>query len=145
MKLDKSKKNCVFCKIISGEFPSTQIYQDESVIAFLDINPINPGHTLVVPREHSARLESLNPEIGGQMFKVGQQISLALLKSKISCEGINLHLSDGEVAGQEVGHTHLHIIPRFFQDGFGFKTRQGSVQASREELNKLADLIEANL
>jgi histidine triad (HIT) family protein len=114
----QEEKSCIFCKIVAGELPSSTIYEDEQILAFLDIKPINPGHTLVIPKEHAPNLAALNSGIGGRMFKVGMKISAALRRSGLRCEGVNLWLADGKVAGQEVLHVHLHVIPRFTGDGF---------------------------
>ena len=136
----ESKINCTFCKILSGEYHSSEIYRDKEVAAFLDIQPINPGHVLVIPIEHFVYLEKLNPEIGSKMFKVAQRIASAIRRSDVKCEGINLFLADGENAGQEVWHTHLHIFPRFSRDGFGLK-RSHFTEPPREDLDKVAQLI----
>ena len=110
--------NCIFCKIITGEAPASIVYEDEICLAFLDIQPVTPGHVLVVPRQHAIGLAELPSEIGGHLFQVGQKISAALKMSRIRCEGINFFLADGAVAFQTVFHVHLHVIPRFPGDGF---------------------------
>ena len=134
--------NCVFCKILSGEVESSEIYRDDSVVAFLDIQPINPGHVLVIPRKHASCLQDLDKDIGGRLFQVGQKIAEAIRKSDLKCEGINFLLSDGEAAGQEVWHTHLHVLPRYKQDGFRFsRQEQNLLKPSREELNEVASKI----
>lgn len=142
----ESKENCVFCKTLSGEFESSQIYSDDFVVAFLDIQPINPGHVLVIPRKHASYLRDLDKNIAGKLFQVGQKLSDAIRKSGVQCEGINFLLSDGEAAGQEVWHTHLHVVPRFKQDGFGFiRKEQNLLKPSREELNEVAKKISKNI
>jgi len=112
---------CVFCDIVRGDAPSSMVYADEVVMAFMDIQPVNPGHLLVVPRTHAAYLGELDPETGGRMFQVGMMLAEAVRCSGVRCEGVNLFLADGEAAGQEVFHVHLHIIPRSYGDGFGFR------------------------
>jgi histidine triad (HIT) family protein len=112
---------CIFCKIIRGEAEASLVYGDEKVVAFLDIQPVNPGHVLVVPKAHAGQLADLEPETGAHLFKVAIRIDQALRRSGVRCEGVNLHLADGAVAGQEVFHVHLHVIPRFAGDGFGLK------------------------
>jgi histidine triad (HIT) family protein len=84
----------------------------------MDIRPVNPGHLLVIPNEHATYLADLEPATGGRMFEVGQRLSKALRGSGMRCEGINFFLADGEPAGQEVFHAHLHVVPRFAGDGF---------------------------
>ena len=134
---------CIFCKILAGSAPASIVYRDEWVTAFMDIQPVTPGHLLVIPNQHTPDLASVDAETGAQMFKVGQRLAAALRQSGIPCEGVNLHLSDGQVAGQEVGHTHLHVIPRFAGDGFGLKmppNYRGS-QPAREQLEETAGKI----
>jgi histidine triad (HIT) family protein len=133
---------CIFCQIISDELPSSVVYRDEDVIAFLDIQPVNPGHVLVVPRVHAESLEDLSAEIAAHMMTVAQHIMTGLRKTDLRCEGINLFLADGSVAGQEVPHVHLHVIPRFSGDGFGLTFAPDYRQIpEREELDELAAAI----
>jgi histidine triad (HIT) family protein len=87
----------------------------------MDIRPVNPGHLLVVPRAHAAHLADLDAEVGGRLFQVGMKLAAAVRRCGVACEGVNLFLADGEAAGQEVPHVHLHIVPRFRGDGFGFR------------------------
>ena len=135
-------KNCIFCKIIAEKADSSLVYKSELVTAFMDLNPINEGHVLVVPNSHNQRFSQIAPEAVGEMFKVGQKIVRAIEKSDISCEGANIFLSDGEVAGQEVPHSHLHIAPRYEGDGhqMGFSGTDTD-EAPREKLNATAQLI----
>ena len=111
---------CPFCNILSGNLAGTIVHQDEVCTAFMDIQPINPGHILVIPNQHIADLNDLPPDVGKQIFSVGQKLASALRRSSVECEGINLFLADGKAAMQDVFHTHLHVIPRFEGDGFGF-------------------------
>jgi histidine triad (HIT) family protein len=108
---------CIFCAIIQGREEASFVYRDDSVSAFMDIQPINPGHVLIVPNAHAAYLEELEPETGSQLFKTGQRLAAALRKSKLRCEGINFFLADGEAAHQEIFHVHLHVLPRYQGDG----------------------------
>jgi len=112
---------CVFCDIVAGRVPASVVYRDERVCAFMDIRPVNPGHLLVIPLAHSAGLTTLESDAGAQMFRVGQRLAEAIRRSGVRCEGINFLLADGEAAGQEVFHVHLHVIPRHAGDGFGFR------------------------
>jgi histidine triad (HIT) family protein len=113
--------NCIFCYILANKVPSSQVYQDDNCTAFLDIQPVNPGHVLIVPNRHASRLTELDEDTGAEMFRLAQRLAKALRQSGIRCEGINLFLADGEAAMQEVFHVHLHVIPRFAGDGFGLK------------------------
>ena len=143
--------NCIFCKILAGLEPASFLYQDESCSAFMDIRPVNPGHFLVIPNDHARHLADLDEETGAQLFRVGQRLAGALRKSSVSheglrCEGVNLFLADGEAAGQEVFHVHLHVIPRFAGDGFGFRFGPAySELPERSELEQLAKQIRLSL
>lgn len=110
---------CIFCAIVGGQAPASVVYQDDRCSAFLDIQPVNPGHLLVVPNDHATGLFDLPPATGGWLFQVAQHLAGGLRRSGIRCEAINLVLADGEAAAQDVFHIHLHVIPRFVGDGFG--------------------------
>ncbi|GAA1994551.1 HIT family protein [Terrabacter lapilli] len=94
------------------------VYEDETVVAFMDLNPVTPGHLLVVPREHAVGLADVDAATSAHVWSVGHQMARALRRSSLRCDGINAFLADGEVAGQEVFHFHLHVIPRYAGDGF---------------------------
>ena len=113
------------------------IYQDDICTGFMDIQPINSGHLLIIPNEHFAGLDDLPPEIGQHIFVVGQRLALALRGSGLQCEGINFFLADGKAAMQEVFHFHLHVIPRYEDDGFGFQFSPRYAELpTRDELEK---------
>lgn len=116
-------KDCIFCKIIAGEIPSRKIYEDDKVYAFMDIGPINYGHTLVIPKEHHTGSSTIPEETAGRMFKVASRIGVAL-KRALDADAFNLHLADGTCAGQVVMHAHLHVVPRFAEDDFHWNWRQ---------------------
>lgn len=109
--------DCIFCDIIAGRKEATLVYQDELVIAFMDIQPINTGHVLIVPNKHAAYLNQLDEISGALIFQTAQKINRALRNSTLKCEGVNFFLADGSVAGQEIFHVHLHVFPRFKGDG----------------------------
>ena len=135
---------CVFCAIVAGRAPASRVYHDAVCTAFLDIQPVNPGHTLVVPNAHAASLAELEPDTGAHLFRVAQRLAGALRRSGVRCEGINLLLADGAPAGQEVFHVHLHVVPRFEHDGFGFRFSPTLEQLpERAELDKIAHQIRA--
>lgn len=131
--------DCVFCAIVAGDLPASRVYDDDRVLAFADIRPATTGHLLVVPKRHAADLAALDPEDGARMFRVAQQLAAALRASSIRPEGVNLFLADGEVAGQEVFHAHLHVLPRRTGDGFG--VRADFASPAREELDRVAGLV----
>jgi histidine triad (HIT) family protein len=135
-------KSCVFCDIVQGKSPASVVYTDDQVTAFMDIQPVNAGHLLVVPRAHAPHLADLKPELGGHLFQVGMILSAAVRASGVLCEGISLFLADGHAAGQEVYHVHLHVIPRFAGDGFGFRFGPGYDRLpERESLDQIAAAI----
>ncbi len=108
--------DCLFCKIVEGEVDCEKIAETENFTAFLDIQPINRGHTLIVPKEHSKTLMEFQEKLGSEFFKITKDVMKALKKS-MGADGINLGQNNGEVAGQEIEHTHFHVIPRYKRDG----------------------------
>jgi histidine triad (HIT) family protein len=138
------KTACEFCDIIGGEAPSSVVYADGVVMAFMDIRPVNPGHLLVVPRAHARHLADMPSETGAHMFRVGMRSAAAVRRSGVRCDGVDLFLADGEAAGQEVFHVHLHVIPRYWGDGFGFRFGPGYDKLpGRAELDDVAAGIRA--
>ena len=137
--------DCVFCKIVSGEYTSSKIYEDDSILAFMDIQPVNKGHLLIIPKKHVELIADLDDDTSAKMIKHANKINNALRKSGVKLEGVNYFLADGEAAGQEVFHTHLHLIPRFKGDGFGFIFPDGYrvLLPERNELNSIAEKIKA--
>ena len=133
---------CIFCEIAAGRAPASIVYSDDDVLAFMDIQPINPGHLLVVPQRHATYLADLEEATGGRMFQVGMMLAKAVRQTDIRCEGVDLFLADGEAAGQEVLHVHLHVIPRYRGDGFGFRFPPGYRDLpDREVLDQVADRV----
>jgi histidine triad (HIT) family protein len=116
-----NEANCPFCGILAGRLESSIVCRDAVCAAFLTIQPINPGHLLVVPDRHAGSLAELEPQTGARMFQMAQRLAAALRRSGLRCDGINLFLADGEAAMQEVFHVHLHVVPRFKDDGFGLR------------------------
>lgn len=111
-------RSCPFCEIVAGRLPSSEVYADADVVAFLDVRPVTTGHLLVIPRAHASDLEALDPHACARMFVAARALAAALRTSGLRCEGVNLYLADGVAAGQEVFHVHLHVLPRFQGDGF---------------------------
>ncbi|SHM47230.1 HIT family protein [Gracilibacillus kekensis] len=113
--------DCIFCKIIDGEIPSAKVYEDEDVLAFLDISQVTKGHTLVIPKHHTKNIYETNDEIASTLFARVPRIANAL-KETFQPAGINILNNNGEAAGQSVFHLHIHLIPRYDeQDGFDAK------------------------
>jgi histidine triad (HIT) family protein len=132
----------VFESVLAGRLPASFVYRDALVSAFMDIQPVTPGHVLVVPNVKAATLAELPPETGAQMFRVGQRVAAAIRASGLACEGVDLFLADGAAAGQTVFHLHLHVFPRYAGDGFSFKLPDRYYQPpSRADLERHAGLI----
>jgi histidine triad (HIT) family protein len=134
---------CVFCEIVAGRSPASFVLRDGICTAFMDIQPVNAGHVLVVPDDHAANLADLPEDSGAHMFRTAEKVASALYESGFDCEGVNLFLADGGAAGQEVFHVHLHVFPRFAGDGFGLKF--DPAYPDREELEDAAKRICAAL
>ncbi len=109
--------DCIFCKIVAGEIPSHKVYESDSVLAFLDIHPVNPGHTLVIPKKHASNIFEISSEDWASVSEAVHKLA-GSIKSATTADGVNISMSNGEHAGQTVHHAHLHIIPRFKGDGF---------------------------
>ena len=135
--------DCIFCRIISGEIPSTKVYEDELVYAFMDISPINYGHVLVIPREHHESIATVPEAVAGRMMRVGSRLGVAM-KRALDYDAFNLHLADGAAAGQVVMHVHLHVVPRGAEDNFRWNWRQLSY-ASDAERAEIAEAIRTRL
>ena len=134
--------DCIICKLLSGELEVSMVYQDDSCSAFMDIQPVNPGHVLVVPNRHAAYLTGLEEEEGAQIFRIAHRVAAVLRNGVVKCEGINLFLADGAAAGQEVFHVHLHVFPRYVEDGFRLVLPPTySQKPERRELDELAGKI----
>lgn len=133
--------DCLFCKIVSGEIPAAKVYEDEDVLAFLDISQVTKGHTLIIPKQHFENLYDLNSETAGNLFAVVPKIANAL-KTQFEPVGVNLLNNTGEKAGQTVFHIHLHLIPRYGKgDGFGAVWKTHTSEYSPEDLQSIAHTI----
>ena len=138
--------NCIFCDILAGLAPASFIHLDNLCAAFMDIRPVNPGHVLVVPRAHAALLSELDEVTVGRVLQVAQRVDVVLRASGIKCEAVNLIISDGAAAGQEVPHVHLHVIPRFRGDGHHFRFSPAYfTRTPASELGKNAELIRIHM
>ncbi|MCI2425051.1 HIT family protein [Candidatus Acetothermia bacterium] len=139
--------DCIFCRIIRGEIPASYVYQDELVSAFMDIQPVNPGHLLIVPNTHASSLADLDSKLGPHIFQVAMRLAAGLRGSTVQCEGVNLYLADGKAAGQEVFHIHLHVIPRFSGDNKGafFALRSRGHSDQKQDRDQIAASIRTSL
>jgi histidine triad (HIT) family protein len=135
---------CIFCAIAAGTSPASVVYRDETCIAFMDIQPVTPGHLLVVPLKHAADLANLEGKVVGHLFSVAQRLAGGIRASGLRADGINFFLADGKAAGQEVFHVHVHVFPRFENDGFGLRFGPEYGQpVGRPLLDQIAGAIKA--
>ena len=109
-------EDCIFCKIIRGEIPSAKILESDSVLAFLDINPVSKGHTLVIPKTHYGTFPEIPIGVLAVLGEALQKIGMAV-KSKLNFAGFNILLNNDRAAGQLIHHAHFHLIPRNLEDG----------------------------
>ena len=131
--------DCVFCKIVQGELPSTKIYEDKDILAFLDINPINFGHVLVIPKKHFQDVTETPENSLFKMVSAAKKVGQALING-LGAEGFNIGANNGRAAGQLVFHTHFHVIPRTTGDGLknwpDKQYREGEMEKVAEEIKK---------
>ena len=117
-----TNQTCLFCAIVNKKLHAGILYEDDKVMAFLDIRPVNEGHTLIIPKDHYETIDLVNDEaVYNKLFMTGKKIQLLLKEKLDNITGFNYLIANGRDAGQEVFHVHLHIIPRKTNDGFGFK------------------------
>lgn len=125
--------DCIFCSIIAGEIPSTRVYEDDTCVAFLDINPVVPGHTLVVPKVHSPSFIETESEAVSGLGPVLQRVASACVKG-IGAQGCTISTNNGAAAGQTVLHVHWHIIPRRTGDGLKLWPQKTYAQGEQEKV-----------
>lgn len=131
----------MFCEILRGDSPASFTYQDDTVVAFLDVQPITHGHMLVVPRDHAVLMSDLNETVAMRTFRVARQLASAA-RRVLGATGVNLFVADGETAFQDVPHFHVHVIPRYPGDGFGLTFPPTyDHPPSRAELETIASAI----
>lgn len=109
-------ESCVFCKIVAGDIPAVKIFENDAVLAFLDIKPVNKGHVLVIPKDHFENIYTVPPELWCRVMLAVQEVSVAV-KNAVSADGINLVMNNESAAGQLVYHAHIHVVPRENEDG----------------------------
>jgi histidine triad (HIT) family protein len=130
--------DCIFCKIVNGEIPSAKVFENEHVLAFLDITQVTKGHTLVIPKVHKENLFELTPEIARNLFEVVPAIANAL-KQEFDPIGLNTLNNNGEHAGQSVFHYHMHLLPRYGKgDGFGAVWKSNQNDYTMQMLQEMA-------
>jgi len=134
--------DCIFCKIVAGQIPCTKVYEDSACLVFMDINPISPGHTLVVPKKHYEAIMEMPADEAAALFKPIPALAAAV-KAALKAEALNVLQNNGRAAGQAVDHLHVHLIPRWAGDGLGF--RWPAKKADFAVLAKQAEAIKAGL
>ena len=134
--------DCIFCKIVSKEIPSEVIYEDDKILAFLDISPVNKGHSLVIPKKHYENSLETPEEILKELIVVVKKVALAI-KKVTGAEGINFGVNNGAAAGQMIFHTHMHVIPRFKSDGL--KLWGSGEYENEQEAKQFAEKIKEKL
>ena len=136
------EKNCIFCKIIAGEIPADKIYENDKVIAFLDVSPVNPGHTLVTSKQHFENMQATPDSVLCDLISAVKKVSKAVIKVT-GADSFNLDLNNGKTAGQIVPHIHFHIIPRFAEDGYAHW--KGKIKYSDGESKQIAEAIKKKI
>lgn len=134
--------DCLFCKIVAGEIPSANVYEDEHTYAFMDINPTNIGHTLVVPKKHFENIHDISEEALHQVMNTVRKLADPVKKA-VGADALNIIQNNGREAGQIVFHSHTHIIPRFADDGF--RHWKGSRDYEEGEMEKVAEKIQEHI
>ncbi len=137
----ENMENCIFCKIVEGSIPAYKVYESENFVAFLDIMPINPGHTLIVSKKHFENTTAFPEELGNEFFRVVKKVSEAVVKA-LGADAYNIGINNGPAAGQVIMHFHAHIIPRFKDDGLKHWPQS---KANEEELKNIAEKIKSEV
>ncbi len=134
--------DCIFCAIIEGRAPAEVIFEDEETMAFMDINPANPGHTLVVPKQHVRDIYELDEGAAAAVMRTAVRVARAI-KAALQPDGLNLLQSNGRAGGQAVFHLHMHVIPRWYGDGLHLA--RPPVRRERQAIKEVAARIKAHL
>lgn len=133
-------EECLFCKIIAGEIPSTAVYEDDDFKAILDVNPAARGHVIIIPKKHASNIYELEDEDAAKVFPIAKRIAAALQKT-YGCDGVNVLQNNGEAAGQTVFHLHVHVVPRYYGDGVQIMWKPGETP----NLDEVANEIKKNI
>lgn len=131
-------ENCIFCKIAAGELPSKTIYEDGEFRVILDLGPVTKGHALILPKSHAANLFELPEDVASKVMVLAKKLGIQM-KENLKADGLNLVQNNGEAAGQTVGHFHLHLIPRYENDGQHIMGDPKEV--TQEELEEIRKVI----
>ena len=134
--------DCIFCKIIAGEIPCFRLYEDEHTLSFMDINPANDGHALVIPKQHARDLYAVSPQAIAAVAVTARRVARAVDQA-MKPEGLNLVQCNGEAAGQSVPHFHVHVLPRTTDDDL--KMNWGIAPGDMDAIGGIAERIRANM
>jgi histidine triad (HIT) family protein len=138
-------QDCIFCRIAAGEMPATRVLETPTVLAFLDIAPVNYGHTLVIPKTHYRNLLELPDALWTEMGRVCRRVAQAL-RATLHAQGFNIGMNNFEAAGQEVFHAHIHVIPRYHTDGLRLFPQEsykpGDMEETGEQLRRGLEKLE---
>jgi histidine triad (HIT) family protein len=135
--------DCIFCKIVKGEIPAVKVYEDERVLAFMDINPLNEGHTLVIPKRHAETIFEIDPDDLAAVIKVAQKVANAIQKA-LNPDGLTIIQLNKKAAGQVVPHLHIHLVPRWENDGLKV-TRWEPVPGDMERIKEIGNKIKGEV
>ena len=124
--------NCIFCKIANGEIPSATLYEDEDFRVILDLGPASKGHALILPKGHWANIYELPDDVAGKVMVLAKKMATKMTEA-LGCDGFNLVQNNGETAGQTVFHFHMHLIPRYKEDGVGLTWTPGKLSDEDKE------------
>lgn len=127
--------DCIFCNIVRGELPSYKVFEDDATLAFLDIHPVQPGHILVIPKNHAGNIFEISSEDWAHVQETVRKVAVALEKA-VNADGVNLMMNNREHAGQVVDHAHVHLIPRFKSDGLKIWPHKQYKEGEAEETAK---------
>ena len=132
------KDDCIFCKLANGVFPTNSIYEDDTFNVILDVGPATKGHALILPKEHYDNLYELPDETAGKAMILARKLGAEMVK-RLNADGLNVVQNNGETAGQTVMHYHLHLIPRYKNDGQHILWQPS--EPSKEELEEIRDIL----
>ncbi|MBI5572877.1 MAG: HIT family protein [Desulfomonile tiedjei] len=139
----RTSKDCIFCKIAAGEIPCTKLFEDDTMLVFMDISPLNRGHVLVIPKEHFENIYEIDARLYGRLYAAVCKLAKAV-KAAVDCHGINVMQLNGKAANQVVPHLHIHIVPRLEGDGLTICAWE-PVMGDKNEIEATAELIKARL
>lgn len=138
-----NSEDCIFCKIVSGQIPGTKVYEDDKVLAFMDIAPLNRGHFLVVPKEHVETITEIDPQLYGHLASVICRLAKAT-QTAVKPDGMNVMQLNGKAGNQVVPHVHMHLVPRWKNDGLTICAWE-PVIGDKVEISAVAEKIKESL